>query len=62
MQEIQAGKDPLYKIEIENHAKNLNVEVEWKVPSHFEAQLASEKNDALAKYFFSRDKSIYNLG
>ena len=54
-------KKSSYQTEIEDYAKELDVDLEWKVPSHFEAQLALGKNDAIAKHFFSLDKSIYDL-
>jgi hypothetical protein len=37
-------KDPEYKIEIENYANSLGLQIEWRVPSHFEIQLALDKN------------------
>jgi hypothetical protein len=33
-------KDPKYKIDIEDFAKSKNVEIEWRVPSHIEAQMS----------------------
>ena len=54
-------KDPAYKTEIENHAISLGVQVEWRVPSHFEMQLSSEKNRLLAQHFFSFEKSIVDF-
>jgi hypothetical protein len=50
-------KDPKYKIEIEEKAKELNVELEWKVLSNFEIQLAKPSLSYLSEYFFSDDKS-----
>ena len=54
-------KEPAYKTEIENYAKSQGIEIEWRVPSHFEAQLALEDNRTLAQYFFSLDKSIIDF-
>jgi hypothetical protein len=54
-------KEPEYKIEIENHAKAKKVEIEWKVPSHFERQLALDKNLTLAQHFFSLGKSVIDF-
>lgn len=54
-------KDPVYKTEIEDYAKSKGVKVEWRVPSHFERQLALEKNRAIAQYFFSLGKSIIDF-
>ena len=54
-------KDPAYKTEIEDHAKSIGVKVEWRVPSHFERQLALEKNRLLAQHFFRAEKSIVDF-
>jgi hypothetical protein len=54
-------KEPSYKIDIEDYAKTQNVEIDWRIPSHFEAQLALEKNARIAKHFFSLDKSIIDF-
>ncbi|QRM89528.1 AAA family ATPase [Lacinutrix sp. WUR7] len=51
-------KNPAYKKEIEKIAKKLKVEIEWRVPSHFERQLALPKNNYLNDFFFSLDKSV----
>lgn len=57
----KSEKEPAYKIEIENFAKSKGVEIEWRVPSHFEIQLAIDKNRSLAQHFFSLDKSVCKL-
>jgi len=54
-------KDPAYKTEIEDYANSLGVKVEWRVPSHFERQLALEKNRLLAQHFFSLERSIVDF-
>jgi hypothetical protein len=54
----KAKKVPKYKTEIEEFGKNEGVEVEWRVPSHFEAQLALDKNRSKAEYFFSLNKGV----
>ena len=54
-------KEPKYKIEIENHAKAKKVEIEWRVPSHFERQLTLEKNLTLAQHYFSLGKSVIDF-
>lgn len=51
-------KNPKYKKEIEQSAKKLKVEIEWRVPSHFERQLALPKNKYLNDFFFSLGKGI----
>ena len=54
-------KDPAYKTEIEEYAKSLGITVEWRVPSHFERQLALERNRTLAQHFFGLGKSIVDF-
>ncbi len=49
-------KEPKYKEEIEKHAADKGVKIEWRVPSHFEVQLAKDENISLSQYFFSLDK------
>ena len=39
----------------------LGIIVEWRVPSHFERQLALEKNRTLSQHFFSLGKSIVDF-
>ncbi len=45
-------KKPQYLIDIEDSAKEAKVKIEWRVPSHFEVQLAQSENQYLAEYFF----------
>ncbi|KAA2218511.1 AVAST type 4 anti-phage nuclease Avs4 [Maribacter flavus] len=54
-------KSPSYKLNVEAVAKELNITLEWKVPSHFERQLALPKNDYLAHYFFGLDNNIIDF-
>lgn len=54
-------KEPKYKTEIEQHACSKGIEIEWRVPSHLEAQLAKEKNNNLSKYFFSLEENIIDF-
>lgn len=54
-------KDPEYKTEIEAEAKNLGLTIEWRVPSHFERQLALPENLYLANYFFAQDINIVDF-
>lgn len=58
---IKGKKEPAYKTEIENFAKTQSIEIEWRVPSHIEAQLALDKNRTLAQHFFSLDKSVIDF-
>lgn len=58
----KAGKkEPQYKIDIEKHAAARGLEVEWRVPSHIERQLALDSNMSLAKRFFTLEKSTHDL-
>jgi hypothetical protein len=54
-------KDPAYKTEIETEAKKLNLSIEWRVPSHFEIQLARPENQYLANYFFDSGNNIFDF-
>jgi hypothetical protein len=54
-------KDPKYKIEIEKYASSIGIEIEWKSKSFFESLFVCEKNAAIAKHFFSPDKSIIDF-
>jgi hypothetical protein len=54
-------KEPAYKTEIESEAKKLNVTIEWRVPSHFERQLALPENQYLADYFFYSGNNIIDF-
>lgn len=54
-------EEPKYQIEIEEFAGRQGVQIEWKVLSHFEAQLALDRNKNLAQYFFSLGKSIVDF-
>ncbi len=52
-----AKKDPRYKVEIESIAKNIGIDVVWKMPSHFEIQLSNPTNKYMYEYFISLEKS-----
>lgn len=65
-QEFSEGKEPgrkapQYQIDIEKVATEQGIQIEWKVPSHFEAQLALDRNRNLAQHFFSLGKSIVDF-
>lgn len=57
----QGKKDPQYKIDIENVAKEQKLKIEWRVPSHFERQLKLPKNKYLLDFYFSLGETIKNL-
>lgn len=46
-------KKPSYQTDIEEAASAVSVEIEWRVPSHFEIQLSAPENEYLAHHFFS---------
>jgi hypothetical protein len=46
-------KKPKYQSEIENEAKKLDIEIDWRVPSHFELQLSLPENYYIHDLFFS---------
>ena len=54
-------KEPQYKTNIEDFASEKGLEIEWRVPSHFERRLACERNSFLAKRFFKLEKSVFDL-
>ena len=45
-------KEPKYKTDIENHAKSLNVTIEWRTSSYFESPHVCIKNATLASQLF----------
>jgi hypothetical protein len=57
----KAKKEPQYKTDIQHEAENLKLDIVWKVPSHFEKQLALPENKYLADYYFSLEKSTLDL-
>lgn len=54
-------KDPRYKTEIEEYASTLGIEIEWRSKSFFESPFVCNKNAAIAKHFFSYEKSIIDF-
>lgn len=46
-------KKPKYQTEIEKFAKSQSLEIVWRVPSHFEAQIYDSKNKDLERDFFT---------
>ncbi|MDH5423980.1 MAG: ATP-binding protein [Gammaproteobacteria bacterium] len=55
------GQKPKGLKEIEAKAKELSVNMEWRTSSFFESEFVCEKNEILAKHFFTLDKSIVSL-
>lgn len=54
-------KDPDYKTEMESEANKINLSIEWRVPSHFERQLALPENQYLADFYFDQGKNILDF-
>lgn len=47
--------------EVEEYAKNKNIEIVWKGAWFFESPFVSIDNEIVAKHFFTLDKSIFGL-
>lgn len=55
------GLKPKGLKEIEEKAKELNIEIEWRTASFFESEFVCVENEIIAKLFFSLDKNIFDL-
>jgi len=55
------GQEPQSKIKIEEKAKDLNIELDWKTASFFESPFVAIENEIISQHFFSLDKSILDL-
>lgn len=53
-------KDPKYKIDIEDYAKERGIEIEWRCPDQIEFQLIKPENNYYKDMFFS-EKSILDF-
>lgn len=53
--------DPQAKIDIENTAKELNIQIDWRTASFFESPFVVIENKPIAQHFFSLEKSIIQL-
>lgn len=53
--------DPQAKIYIEDKAKELNIQIDWRTASFFESPFVAIKNELIAQHFFSLEKSIIQL-
>ena len=54
-------KDPIYKVEIENHAKSHGIEIDWRSRSFFDSPFVCEENAVIAAHFFSLGKSVIDF-
>lgn len=49
----KSKKKPKYQLDIENAAKTEGINIQWRVPSHFELQLSLPENKYINDIFFS---------
>lgn len=54
-------KKPKYQIDIEKAAFQLNIEIDWRLSSHFEKQLSVPENHYLTNYFFSLNSNVLDF-
>lgn len=47
--------------EVESSGRKLGVEIEWRVPSHFELQLAQPNNQHISEHFFSTGRTVLDF-
>lgn len=57
----QSKKKPQYQIDIENDAQAIGINIQWRVPSHFELQLSLPENKYINDVFFSLDPNEGDL-
>ncbi|MGR6502009.1 AVAST type 4 anti-phage nuclease Avs4 [Shewanella sp. Koi 1] len=54
-------KKPQYQLDIEKSAEETGIDIEWRVPSHFELQLSLPENKYINDIFFSLDPNEGDL-
>ena len=54
-------KDPAYKVEIENYAKSIGVEIDWRSRSFFDSPFVCQDNSVIAQHFFSLGESVVDF-
>lgn len=57
----KSKKKPQYQLDIEKVAKTAGINIQWRVPSHFELQLSLPENKYINDIFFSLEPSEGNL-
>ncbi|MDR0982562.1 MAG: ATP-binding protein [Culturomica sp.] len=57
----KSKKKPKYQLEIEEAAKAVGINIQWRVPSHFELQLSLPENKYINDIFFCLDTSEGDL-
>ncbi|MDE0518186.1 MAG: P-loop NTPase fold protein, partial [Bdellovibrionales bacterium] len=55
------SSDPQYKLDIESHATDKNLNIEWRTASYFESPFVCEENKKIAHHFFSLENSIFDF-
>jgi len=57
----KSKKKPQYQLDIEKSAKEVGINIQWRVPSHFELQLSLPENKYLYDIFFSLEPNEGDL-
>lgn len=57
----KSKKKPQYQLDIEGAAKTEGINIQWRVPSHFELQLSLPENKYISDIFFSIDPNEGDL-
>ncbi len=57
----KSKKKPQYQLDIEKSAKAVGINIQWRVPSHFELQLSLPENNYLYDIFFSLEPNEGDL-
>lgn len=57
----KSKKKPQYQLDIEKAAKTVGINIQWRVPSHFELQLSLPDNKYINDIFFSLDPNEGDL-
>jgi hypothetical protein len=57
----KSKKKPQYQLDIEKSAKAVGINIQWRVPSHFELQLSLPENKYINDVFFSLDPNEGDL-
>jgi len=57
----KSKKKPQYQLDIEKAATTTGINIQWRVPSHFELQLSLPDNKYISDFFFSLDPNEGDL-
>lgn len=55
------GKEPAGKIEIDNKAKELSIDLEWRCGSYFDSAFVVDNNKRVVSHFFRESDGVYEL-